>query len=139
MEISRDRSKSTLTISQSSYVQKIGDKYLQGANTKLWSSPVGSTEAEIKRFNSMKPASSDEENIRLQGVDYLGLIGSILYATNLTRPDGAFYANHCAKFMQKPKREHSSIIHVVKPVGRAGRRVQSGRSRASNVTHERRF
>ena len=61
----------------------------------------------------MKPASSDEENIRLQGVDYLGLIGSILYAPTLTRPDGAFYANHCAKFMQKPKREHHEAALAV--------------------------
>ena len=114
MEITRNRSARTLTITQTRYIEKLQSKYASGNNYKHWSGPIASTDAEIKRWNDMKPAENDSENVRLQGKDYMGLIGSLLYISNGTRPDVAYHTNYLAQFMQKPTEQaYESAMSVL--------------------------
>jgi hypothetical protein len=67
----------------------------------------------------MKPAATDADNVRFQGKDYMGLIGSLLYASNATRPDVAYHTNFLSQFMQKPTNETydaamSVLLYMVK-------------------------
>ena len=104
LEIQRNRAARTITLRQSTYIDGMFDKYMSGDHTKVRKLPVGRDEALLKAFMEIKPAE-DDEAAGVLAKEYMGLIGSLLYAAGMTRPDIAFYVSFLAKMMQKPSEE----------------------------------
>ena len=77
-------------------------KYLNGVHTKLYSTPVGSSQVELDRFMDLKVATSQEEADRVIAKDYLGIVGSLLWAACMTRPDIAYHTAFLCQFMHSP-------------------------------------
>ena len=102
LEVTHDRSAGTMKIGQSVYIEQMFRKYLTGVHTKLYTTPVGSSQAELDRFMSLAGASSDEECKRVGERDFLGLVGSLLWASCMTRPDIAYHTAFLCQFMQNP-------------------------------------
>ena len=105
LEVITSKDNSTITIRQKAYIETMFEKYCVGANSKLWTSPVGSTYTELERFMNITGASTEADRIRMVGKDYLGVIGSLLYAACQTRPDIQYHVSHLAQFMQDPSLE----------------------------------
>ena len=105
LEVITTKDNSTITIRQKPYIETMFEKYCVGANSKLWTSPVGSTHIELERFMNITGAKSETERTRMIDKDYLGVIGSLLYAACQTRPDIQYHVSHLAQFMQDPSPE----------------------------------
>ena len=102
MEVVRDRDASTIKLTQSQYVDKMFNKYLVGENTKKWTTPIDMTRAGATKFYAIQPAESDQEKNAMSGKDFNGLLGSLLYASTMTRPDIAYLTAYLCQFMQAP-------------------------------------
>ena len=102
MEVTRDRELGTITLTQSVYIEKMFAKYLVGDTTKKWNTPVDTTHDGIKRFLAMTPAETEAEHNEMVDKDFAGLLGSLLYASCMTRPDISYYTSYLAQFMQRP-------------------------------------
>ena len=104
LEITRNRAARTITLRQSTYIDGMFDKYMSGDSTKVRKLPVGRDEALLKAFMEIKPGEGGEAATVLTK-EYMGLIGSLLYAAGMTRPDIAFHVSFLAKMMQNPSEE----------------------------------
>ena len=102
MEVRRDRDAQRITLTQSVYIEKLYAKYLVGQNTKAWTTPIELSREGVARFYSIKPAESDAEKNKMVGKDYNGLMGTLLYAACMTRPDISFITAYLCQFMQSP-------------------------------------
>ena len=95
IEITRDRDRNKITITQSSYIEAILTKYnLQDAN--LVRTPM---DPNLK----LEPGELDAEN---RSNNYASLIGSLMYAAVGTRPDIAYAVNRLASFTANPTMCH---------------------------------
>ena len=106
LEIARDRHKKTLTLTQSGYIDAMFDKFMHGADTKLWTklwtSPLGNDDEEtLAAFTNLAAGTEDEQRIAIDK-GYMSIVGSILYASAMTRPDIAFHTSSLAKLLQCP-------------------------------------
>ena len=59
----------------------------------------------VNKFYDIRPAESEREINEMQGKDFNGLLGTLLYAACMTRPDIAFYTGYLCQFMQSPSRD----------------------------------
>ena len=105
LQIKTTKDNMQLTICQTRYIETMFAKYCNGANMRLWTGPVGSTRAELERFMNIKGAKDDADKELATAKDYLGLIGSLLYAACQTRPDIQFHVSHLAQHMSSPSME----------------------------------
>jgi hypothetical protein len=105
MEVTRDRDAGTITLSQSIYLEKLFHKYLSEHNTKLWHTPIDMSKDGVTKFYSITPAESEAAINAMHGKDFNGLIGSLLYAACMTRPDVSFYIAYLCQFMQSPSED----------------------------------
>lgn len=95
IEISRDRTARTLTISQNSLVDGILAKY-RDLDIKPHRVPMQPT---LRLTKEGAPMRAPQEL-------YGSLLGSIMYASNGTRPDIAFATNRLARYTQNPTQQH---------------------------------
>ena len=102
LEISRDRKKRTLTLTQTDYIDKMADKFLQGDHTKAWNLPVDPDDESLSAFMSLKPAADDAGAIQVLEDGFMSIIGSLLFASAMTRPDISFHVATLARLMQRP-------------------------------------
>ena len=114
LEVITSRDNTKLTIHQKCYIETIFAKYGAAEHSKLWNSPVGSTREELEKFMNITGAKTDDDKARVAGKDFLGLIGSLLYATCQTRPDLQYHVSHLAQFMGNPSLEaYNAAIGVL--------------------------
>ncbi|KAG5809387.1 hypothetical protein H9Q74_014263 [Fusarium xylarioides] len=100
MEIIRDRETKRIWVTQTSYLEKICDQSTAKTRNE---SPM-----------SKEELLPNEEKATLQAINwYRRAIGSLLYASVITRPDIAFAVSRLARFMTNPSEEH---IHAVNRV-----------------------
>ena len=102
LEVSHNQSLGTLKVGQSAYINQMFHKYLNGVHTKLYSTPVGTSQAELERFMDLKVATSQDEAERVIAKDYLGIVGSLLWTACMTRPDIAYHTAFLCQFMKSP-------------------------------------
>ena len=101
-EITRDRDARTITMTQRVYIEKMASKYLVGGNTKKWTTPIDMSREGGAKFLALTVADGEREVNEMSGKDFSGLLGSLLYAACMTRPDIAYYVSFLCQFMQQP-------------------------------------
>ena len=89
----------TLFLHQKQYIEKAFDKFCD-KSTKLFTTPVQTSACDA--FTKLRAAETDEERMQMSDKPYLALMGSILWAIVMTRPDCAFYAGFLCQFMSDP-------------------------------------
>lgn len=109
-EIDQDLVNHTVRISQRQYVQGVLEKFrmadCRGADTLF---PVGT-----KLSKEMGPKTTEEQEL-MNGKDYLGALGSIMYAMLGTRPDLAFPIGVLSRYSSNPGITHwNAMMHVLR-------------------------
>lgn len=102
IEVDYDRSTGVLSLCQSHYIAEMFRKFLSGTNTILWSTPVGTSEKDIEAWHNLSEATDAVDASRIGSKQYMSVMGSILYAACMTRPDIAYHASYLCQFMQNP-------------------------------------
>ena len=98
MEITRDRTARTLSLSQHHMTDELLDKYsMLGAKPR--STPM-------ETALHLSPAQSESDLLNAKDYPYAELIGSLLYLAVCTRPDIAYAVNALARHMAKPTMAH---------------------------------
>lgn len=105
MEITRDRVKGTLSISQGGYLLKVLGNFKMDL-CKSVATPMGA---------HFRLRSATEEEVRLQSdtmrtVPYQSAVGSLMYSMIGTRPDLAYSVGLVCRFMSKPLKEHWQAV-----------------------------
>jgi hypothetical protein len=102
VEIIRDRSKKSLTITQRSFINKILNKYNKANNKpKTLPLPIG-----VKLSKNLEESSTTKERYQQE-------IGSLIYLTIFTRPDLVYSVNYLARFMSNPSIEHYNYLDKI--------------------------
>ena len=99
--VARNAKTGAISINQGAYIKRIYDKYMRG-KAPSHTFPIGMGTDGAKRFMELEGATTDAQKTAMAGRDYLGLIGSLLYVSNMTRPDVAFHVSFLAQFMSCP-------------------------------------
>ncbi|KAG7592586.1 GAG-pre-integrase domain [Arabidopsis thaliana x Arabidopsis arenosa] len=105
MEIERDRSKGTLSISQEGYLLK-----LLGNFSMDQSKPVGTP---IGVHFKLSAATDEEVRVQyesMRSIPYQSAVGSLMYSMIGTRPDLAHSVSLVCRFMSKPLKQHWQAV-----------------------------
>lgn len=97
MNIIRDRENRKLWISQEHYVEGVLERF-DMTNAFKTKSPLPS--------NFKARVATDEEHAEVAHLPYPSIVGSIMYAATISRPDLAFPANLLARYISKWNAEH---------------------------------
>ena len=107
VKLLRDRSKRTLQISQKDYLIDVLNRFgMQKCN------PI-STPMEANRFFAKKAALDKEEAKYMIDKPFRNLACSLMYASNISRPDIAYACNAASRHLQMPGREHWKLLKRV--------------------------
>ncbi|CAA7022682.1 unnamed protein product [Microthlaspi erraticum] len=101
MEISRDREKGLLWISQEGYLCKVLELYKM-EQAKQVVTPLG---AHLKMCPATEKQLRDDADF-MKSVPYSNAVGSLMYAMIGTRPDLSYPVGIISRFMSKPIKEH---------------------------------
>ena len=101
MEIHRDRTAGTITISQTRYIQKILTAAgMQDANT---------VRTPLDHNITLRKTPENESYPEIKP-DYQSLLGSLMYAALATRPDIVFAVHKLSQFSSNPSPEHMTAL-----------------------------
>jgi hypothetical protein len=105
VEIVRDRSKRTLSLSQRQYVLSLLERFgMSDCNPVVTPMDTG-----LKLSSTMSPTSSkDIEEMR--SVPYLQAVGALMYLATATRPDIAYTVGVLARFNKNPGMTHWKAV-----------------------------
>ena len=113
MRIERNRKSKTLWLSQSDYIHKVLKRF-NIENAKSVSTPLPTT---IRL--SDKDSPSTEEERKLNGkIPYSSVVGSIMYAMVVTRPDLAYVVGVVSLYMSNTGQKHWEVVkHILRYLG----------------------
>jgi Reverse transcriptase (RNA-dependent DNA polymerase)/gag-polypeptide of LTR copia-type len=98
MRVIRDRKARTIYLDQEQYLDRVLNKFgVTAAKHKAKTIPATD-------FSNLRPATRSDE--RIDASQYQQLIGSLMYAMVLTRPDFAFVLGCLARYMSDPAVHH---------------------------------
>lgn len=101
MELTRDRARKTLLITQSEYCRKILKKFHM-ENSKAVKTPL----AQHYKLSMAQSPSTQEELDEMKTVPYANLVGSLMYTMVCSRPDLGHALSVISRFMGNPGRSH---------------------------------
>ncbi|KAL6320959.1 hypothetical protein AAG906_010768 [Vitis piasezkii] len=101
MEITIDRQKGELYLSQRSYIKKVIDRFGM-KDAKPVYTPM---EHYFKLTSSQSPSTNEEEKFMAK-VPYASAVGSVMYSMVCTRPDLAHAVSLVGRFMGNPGKTH---------------------------------
>lgn len=84
----------SVDINQTAYIEKMASKFID--------TNISRTHPPKDIFESLDRAQTDVERARVAEKPYMSLIGSLLYASVMTRPDISYHTSVLAKFMSDP-------------------------------------
>jgi hypothetical protein len=107
IRITRDRSRRTLTMSQSQYASTVLRRFGHSA-----SNPVATPMAPRQKLcDAMRP-SSEADRLFMLDKDYRAVVGSLMYLMIGTRPDLAYLVQQLSQFLSDPGPDHwRAAIH----------------------------
>ena len=94
MEVQRDRAKRIISINQTAYIDQVLQRFGM-SNCKPVTTPAEGT---IKRLSKADGGKTDKE--------YMALVGSLLYAAMITRPDIGYAVQALSRHLQSTGPEH---------------------------------
>ncbi|MGH7240582.1 MAG: reverse transcriptase domain-containing protein, partial [Candidatus Saccharimonadales bacterium] len=103
IEITRDRSSRTLSLSQKAYIKKVVERFNM-TNSKPVATPL---DAGTKLSTSDSP-SDVQELAEMKKIPYRSAVGALMYAMVGTRPDIAFAVTTLSQYGSNPGLEHWS-------------------------------
>ena len=102
VRITRDRRNRTIYLDQEQYLEKVLSNFgFPAAKYKRKSIPAAD-------YSNLRPATDTDE--RIDGSQYHKIIGSLMYAMTLTRPDIAFVLGCLARYMSDPTVHHGHAL-----------------------------
>lgn len=101
LEIERDRDRNWLKIHQASYTQQLIERFNM-KEAKGMSIPVDPHTRLSKEMSPNTQAGKEE----MDRIPYASLVGSLLFAANVTRFDIAFGVNVLSRYLQNPGLQH---------------------------------
>lgn len=101
MSTVRDRKAGKIQLNQSAYIRKMLQKF--GMND---CKPVTTPSDPSIRLNKEMEPRTSEEICEMKKVPYREAVGSLLYASQGTRPDISFAVGCVSRYMENPGREH---------------------------------
>ncbi len=104
-DLLRSKEQDHITLTQTGYIYAMFDKFMHGSEsklwTKLWNTPIKDDEESLLAFSKLSPGTEEEERkVIEQG--FMSIVGSIPYASAMTRPDISFHTAFLAKLMTSP-------------------------------------
>ncbi|KAL5865755.1 hypothetical protein ACOSQ3_003269 [Xanthoceras sorbifolium] len=102
MEISRDREKGKLCLTQSQYLKKVLQRFGMNEQTKPVSTPL----APHFKLSAQLSPKNDEEREYMAKVPYANAVGSLMYAMVCTRPDISHAVGAVSRYMHDPGKGH---------------------------------
>jgi hypothetical protein len=106
MEISRDRSNRTITLSSRSHIDELLERFGM-ADCKSAATPLPSKSALVE--------CTKEDDRLPDSVPYRAVVGSLLYVATWTRPDIAFAVSQIARFQSCPSVDHwQAAKHIMR-------------------------
>ncbi|KAG9457669.1 hypothetical protein H6P81_002177 [Aristolochia fimbriata] len=105
MQITRDKKKKKLWLSQEGYVKKVLERFNMH-ESKAMTTTLGSQ----FKLSKEQGAKSDKEIAHMKTVPYASAIGSLMYAMVSTRPDIAHVVGVMTRFMKNPGKEHWEAV-----------------------------
>lgn len=101
MEILRDRSSSSLVLSQKDYIKKVL-KTFGMEECRAVSTPLGSQ----FKLASLTKDNEAEQTRGMEDIPYTSAVGSLMYAMIGFRPDLAYAVEMVCRYMSKPGKDH---------------------------------
>ncbi|KAG9455261.1 hypothetical protein H6P81_008165 [Aristolochia fimbriata] len=117
MQITRDKKKKKLSLSQEGYVKKDLERFNMH-ESKAVTTTLGSQ----FKLSKEQGAKSDEEIAQMRTMPYASAIGSLMYAMVSTRPDIAHAVGVVSRFMKNPGKEHWEAVKWIFRLDHAGDR-----------------
>jgi len=108
IQISRDRSRGILGLSQRGYI----DKVLKRFNMHSCSSCATPVQKGDKLSKSQCP-QNDNDRVEMKKIPYASAVGSLMYAQVCTRPDIAFAVNALGRYLSDPGLDHWKAVKKV--------------------------
>lgn len=106
MEITRDRKRGKLWLSQKQYLQKVLQRFGIHEDTKPVSTPLA---PHLKLSSRLSP-TTDEEREYMAKVPYANAVGSLMYAMVCTRPDISQAVSVVSRYMHDPGKGHWQAV-----------------------------
>ncbi|KAE8696421.1 GDSL esterase/lipase APG [Hibiscus syriacus] len=106
MEISRDRQRGKLCLTQKQYLRKVLQCFGMNENTKHVSIPLASY---LKLCSQLSP-KTNEERVYMAKVPYANAVGSLMYAMVCTRPDISQAVGVVSRYMNDPGEGHWQAV-----------------------------
>ena len=106
MEISRDRGKGKVCLTQKQYLMKVLQRFGVSEQSKPVSTPLA---PHFKLSASLSP-STDEEREYMSRVPYSNAVGSLMYAMVCTRPDISQAVGVVSRYMHDPGKGHWQAV-----------------------------
>jgi hypothetical protein len=105
IQVTRDRQKRTIRISQAKYIENVLKRF-----NMFDCKPIGTPlDANAKLSKNMSPTSVEEEE-EMKNVPYQSAIGSLMYAMLGTRPDIAYAVGAVSQYSSNPGRSHWTAV-----------------------------
>lgn len=109
-EIIRDRKQGILYLTQQKCIMKVLEKFGMGS-----SKPVQTPLPAHFRLSSQQCPKTEEEMTEINMVPYSSVVGCLMYAMVLTRPDISYAVSVVSKYMANPRQEHwKAVIWVLR-------------------------
>ena len=102
--IHHDAESHSVSISQRDYIEKLAVKF-NIQNTKLVKSPIPLA----INFSAINSPSTEEEKKDTENLPYRELIGSLMFAATVSRPDIAYSVNKLAQYSSNPSPAHWNL------------------------------
>ncbi|KAE8692180.1 putative ROP-interactive CRIB motif-containing protein 6 [Hibiscus syriacus] len=106
MEISRDRQRGKLCLTQKQYLRKVLQCFSMNENTKHVSIPLAS---HLKLSSQLSP-KTNEERVYMAKVPYANAVGSLMYAMVCTRIDISQAVGVVSRYMHNPGEGHWQAV-----------------------------
>ncbi|KAH9651743.1 Integrase catalytic domain-containing protein [Citrus sinensis] len=105
VEIIRDKKQGILYLTQQKCIRKVLEKFGMGS-----SKPVQTPLPAHFRLSSQQCPKTEEEMTEINMVPYSSVVGCLMYAMVLTRPDISYAVSVVSKYMANPGQEHWKVV-----------------------------
>ena len=105
MQITRDKQRGILQLSQAEYINRVLQRFNMG-NAKPVSTPLAS---HFRLSKDQSPQTEEERNFMAK-IPYASAIGSLMYAMVCTRPDIGHAVGVVSRFMANPGKAHWEAV-----------------------------